>query len=564
MHRFRLVSLTLASLLLGVLLTGGSTSQPVGAYATQVATGRADRPSPTPGVDSSEQPAVVDIAPDAPVDALAGISVGTGGVPATQKCTFVMGVDDPGMSGALRELDPTFLSFQANQPTICSDGDLSGAGAFLVPPGGAQSPLAQFTFLDTDQGQTRYGLTLPLAAYMQPGIWRFGIRQPVAVDQWVKIPAPVEPFFMRGHTDTSLVGGFQPNEMVKAVAYTFQGNADNGLWVYAGVVTFQVGANGYWLLNVPNSRDISFVLIGQQRSFVLANARFDNNGTTSLPSRDQWDTLYQAYWGSAGSSSGPEVTPATGNIQLRSDNQGVAQVLVPNGCFPMGSANPNDLSGQIKDRSQRQVCLTRDYWLDQYEVSNASYQRFVDAGGYQTQAYWSSEGWQWLLDNGRQGPTDYPGFTDPQQPRVGVSLYEAQAYARWRGGRIPTEAEWEYAARGPQSLLYPWGNSFEDGRANVKGVAGRPVNVDSYPNGRSWVGAFNLAGNVGEWVSDCDDSGYDNLRVQDNPVGPCNGSNEVVKGSSWAFNQYPAQANYRFVNPPLKFWYDVGIRVVSN
>src|SRR5205823_7341906 len=127
---------------------------------------------------------------------------------------------------------------------------------------------------------------------------------------WIKIPAPVEPFFMRGHEDTSLVGGFRPNETVKAIAYRFQDNADNGIWTYAGVVTFQVGRNGYRLLSVPNSHDISFVLIGQQHSFVLANARFDNNGTTSLPGREQQDTLYRAYWGNTNGSGGPGVTPA--------------------------------------------------------------------------------------------------------------------------------------------------------------------------------------------------------------------------------------------------------------
>ncbi len=251
--------------------------------------------------------------------------------------------------------------------------------------------------------------------------------------------------------------------------------------------------------------------------------------------------------------------------QIQSFN-GVPMALVPAGCFQMGSPSPHDISAQIKDQAQRRVCLSNGFWFDQYEVSNAEYQQFIDAGGYQTRDYWTDAGWQWLQDNKRQGPTNFQnmGLSGPQQPRVGVSLFEAEAYARWRGGRIPTEAEWEFAARGPDSLIYPWGNSFENGRANIKGVAGRTVDVQSYPNGVSWVGALNMAGNVGEWVSDCYNQAYDLSMIKDNPVGPCDGSNEMVKGSSWAFDQSPAQASYRFVNAPNHDWFDVGIRVVSN
>ncbi|MHB8630198.1 MAG: protein kinase domain-containing protein [Aggregatilineales bacterium] len=245
---------------------------------------------------------------------------------------------------------------------------------------------------------------------------------------------------------------------------------------------------------------------------------------------------------------------------------GVPMALVPAGCFQMGSPSPHDISAQIKDQAQRQVCLSTAFWIDQYEVSNAEYQQFINAGGYQTRAYWTDAGWQWLQDNKRQGPTNFQnmGLSDPQQPRVGVSLFEAEAYAHWRDGRIPTEAEWEFAARGPDSLIYPWGNIFENGRANIRGVAGRTVDVQNYPNGASWVGALNMAGNAGEWVSDCYNQAYDQSMVKDNPVGPCDGSNEMVKGSSWAFDQFPAQASYRFVNAPHHDWFDVGIRVVSN
>ena len=77
------------------------------------------------------------------------------------------------------------------------------------------------------------------------------------------------------------------------------------------------------------------------------------------------------------------------------------------------------------------------------------------------------------------------------------------------------------------------------------------------------MGALNMAGNAGEWVSDCYNAAYDAQLVMNDPVSPCDGSSDRVKGSSFGFNSYPAQSAYRFVNPPHKQWFDVGLRVVS-
>jgi serine/threonine-protein kinase len=182
---------------------------------------------------------------------------------------------------------------------------------------------------------------------------------------------------------------------------------------------------------------------------------------------------------------------------------GVPMVYVPNGCFNMGEA-----------LEAHQICLAA-FWIDKYEVTNAHYQRFVAEGGYTRREFWTETGWQWRIANNISAPQDYNGFSAPDQPRVGISWYEAYAYAQWRAARLPTEAEWEYAARGSEGFIYPWGNTFDGSRLNFCDK-NCPISwadttaddgyqetapVGSYPEGASWVGALEMSGNVWEWVS---------------------------------------------------------------
>jgi formylglycine-generating enzyme required for sulfatase activity len=149
----------------------------------------------------------------------------------------------------------------------------------------------------------------------------------------------------------------------------------------------------------------------------------------------------------------------------------VEMVQVPAGCFLMGSGG--NFEGE---RSVHEICFGAPFWIDRYEVTNDQFRRLNGQAEY---------------------PPDWPG---PNHPRTSVALGEAQAFCEdMRGARLPTEAEWEYAARGPHSRVYPWGNEFVAGNVVYDSIA--PEEVGSRREGMSWVGAYDMSGNVWEWVS---------------------------------------------------------------
>jgi formylglycine-generating enzyme required for sulfatase activity len=261
--------------------------------------------------------------------------------------------------------------------------------------------------------------------------------------------------------------------------------------------------------------------------------------------------------------------------QTRTDGHGITQVWVPAGTFTMGTdraaiaklkaAGPPDWVAPALDAEApaHDVTLTHGYWIDRDEVTNAAFDAFVDAGGYTTQSYWSEDGWTWLA--GRDAarlPLHCQGDV-PEHPRMCLTWYEAEAYAAWRGGRLPTEAEWEYAARGAGSTVYPWGDEFDASRANVvNSVAPKPVG--SYPTGASWVGALDLSGNAMEWVADWLDPAYYASSPSTDPTGPATGTVKVEKGGWWGSNEFVARSAYRhYEDPPTYGDKHIGFRVAS-
>lgn len=165
--------------------------------------------------------------------------------------------------------------------------------------------------------------------------------------------------------------------------------------------------------------------------------------------------------------------------------------------------------------------IEKPYQIDVYPVTNGQFEQFIKAGGYRNQDYWSPEGKNWLSTE-RVGEPKYwkdDKWNQPEHPVVGVSYFEAKAYANWAGKRLPTEKEWERAARGTEGLNYPWGNEFDKERCNTKEAGiGKTTRVTRYPNGISPAGCYDMAGNVLEWTS----SWYDESEEV-----------RVLRGGSW-------------------------------
>ncbi len=182
---------------------------------------------------------------------------------------------------------------------------------------------------------------------------------------------------------------------------------------------------------------------------------------------------------------------------------GSPMVLIPAGPFVMGLLE-NDLLAEEHEKPQRRVELNA-YWMDVYPVTNGRFALFLHAGGYEEPRWWTAEGWNWRLAKQVTEPRQWrqPGWDGPDQPVAGVSWYEADAYARWAGRRLPTDAEWEKAARGTDGRRYPWGDDWPTSdRANFDMLLGRTTPVGLYLAGASPYGCLDMAGNVNNWVSD--------------------------------------------------------------
>jgi sulfatase modifying factor 1 len=253
-------------------------------------------------------------------------------------------------------------------------------------------------------------------------------------------------------------------------------------------------------------------------------------------------------------------------------------VSVPAGSFTMGS------TAAANEQPVHTVYLD-SFFVDKYEVTNAEFKQFIDAGGYSTPAFWSGAGWSarssygwtqplyWTTGEYHSG-TAWPGF-----PVVGVSWYEAEAYANFVGKRLPTEAEWEKAARGTDQRTYPWGEGLDGSRANYYG-SGDPYDNNTTPvgfyDGRlhpnppfqttdspSPYGAYDMAGNVWEWVADWYQSNYYSVSPPSNPPGPVSGSSRVLRGGAWDNDSGYLRSAYRrsyYYDSPYDRNYYIGFR----
>ena len=231
-------------------------------------------------------------------------------------------------------------------------------------------------------------------------------------------------------------------------------------------------------------------------------------------------------------------------------------VLIPAGEFTMGSP---DGEGNADEHPQHKVMLSA-YWIDQTEVTKEQYGRFLE--------WIKKTGDHSKCFKGEPANKDHTPYwwTDPKwngakQPVVLVDWYDAYAYAAWAGKRLPTEAEWEKAARGTDGREYPWGNEWDSGKCNSR-ESYKYVTVasGSYPEGKSPYGCLDIAGNVGEWCADWYSDSYFRSSPGDNPTGPATGTSKLLRGGSWDYYKGNCHSALRDHGIPVYRGNDIGFR----
>ncbi len=222
-------------------------------------------------------------------------------------------------------------------------------------------------------------------------------------------------------------------------------------------------------------------------------------------------------------------------------------VLIPGGTFMMGkNSNPG------ADFSPSHAVEVDSFLMDKHEVTNAEYRAFCDATGYKFPEFWN-------MDIFRCGEK-YPGY-----PVVGINWFDAQKYAEWAGKRLPTEAEWEYAARG--GLVgkdYPTGDTLgrtEDRKPSEIWV-NRIVQSAMFPPNA--FGLYDMDGNVWEWTGDKYNEQYYSISPPKNPIGHATGSNRVIRGGSWHSGGMCKRVYFRKGLPPNWVDFAVGFRCAKS
>lgn len=227
---------------------------------------------------------------------------------------------------------------------------------------------------------------------------------------------------------------------------------------------------------------------------------------------------------------------------------GMEVVYVPAGNFLMGSADTDSNRDIYSEIPQHQVYLDA-FWISKTQVTNGMFNACVNAGACKYSV----------------GRTTNPNFLDPlftTHPVVYISWDMAQTYCAWTGGRLPTEAEWEKAARGTDGRIFPWGDEPANDRlANFDDKIHKTTPVGSYPAGASPYGLQDIAGNAWEWVDDWYSLDYYRTSIRENPPGPDSGDRKVLRGGSWfSITDIILKTHIRKKRPPEIRDYGTGFR----
>ena len=238
---------------------------------------------------------------------------------------------------------------------------------------------------------------------------------------------------------------------------------------------------------------------------------------------------------------------------------GALMVLVPAGPFPMGVPK-GDRDGGRDEYPRHEVYLDA-YYIDKFEVTNGRYLEFVRATGHRPP--------QNVKDPSRnlwQGGLIPESIAD--RPVINVDWYDADAYCKWAGKQLPTEAEWEKAARGTDDRRFPWGNvepTHKHLNYNQRWQGEKTLMpVGSYAAGKSPFGAYDMAGNVWEWVADWYDPLYYEQSPERNPKGPELGTHKVLRSSGWEVETPLVRSVTRVKSDPLNRNHSTGFRCAAD
>lgn len=244
----------------------------------------------------------------------------------------------------------------------------------------------------------------------------------------------------------------------------------------------------------------------------------------------------------------PTQTLEIGSILIR-EKDGMEMIYVPAGEFQMGSE-----AGELDEGPIHTVFLDA-YWIDKYEVTNAQYAKYMNEKSIDDiSSYAQIE----KINGTWQAEKKYENY-----PVTYISWSEAQSYCEWVRGSLPTEAQWEKAARGTDGRVYPWGNQSPVSNLlnydnNNEGLTA----IGSFPEGISPYGALDMAGNVWEWVADWYDDEYYLDSPANNPTGPINGKYKILRGGSWASNLNFVRVSDRYGNYPGGTYNSRGFRCI--